>query len=380
MADEQKPNLSEPTKNEIWHEVERRFEHPPASLVERIEKEVEKRVAARESHYRQMLVVVGSLFGLVVLVAGYVSYSAIQKDVEEKITTNEVAQVIQNMRNDLASANSQSEDISNLTVFVHARADEVAHLRQDIQSMSEGLNHMRSAASKDSDAIRYDSLLVANLATAAKENGQTITNLVVQLNKNEADKKIRLINETFTRIEDTGVEVSNRSARIVDHYNEIGRQKVEIDSILATLNHMRSSSARDSDAIRGELGQIRSDSILISNLVLSAKENEQAITNHLAQLNQQDNVVLVDELPQMFVYERIKNISGNTVTLDYEPIEHTVKLFLGGNLTSTGWPFDFKVEGRTVTFNRTSGETIAGWTNSESNANIQYVRKFITKP
>jgi hypothetical protein len=115
---------------------------------------------------------------------------------------------------------------------------------------------------------------------------------------------------------------------------------------------------------------------------------KQALSNRPPQSNQQDSAVVPDNLSKMFILERVKNISGNSITLDYEPIPQTVKIRERGRLSNRPVLSDFKLEGRTLTFNSfnwpgnpdLTNATVAVFTNDADALTIEYVRKLSTKP
>ncbi|MEI9961043.1 MAG: hypothetical protein WDM76_07875 [Limisphaerales bacterium] len=50
----------------------------------------------------------------------------------------------------------------------------------------------------------------------------------------------------------------------------------------------------------------------------------QPFSERLVQINNQDNIVLKDDLKNLFVNQPITNTSSGRIVLDYEPIPHTV--------------------------------------------------------
>jgi hypothetical protein len=224
MADEPKPNLSEPTKTEIWREVERRFEHPPDKFAKQIQAEIKQQLDEREKYYRgigKTVLIIGSICA--VIVAGASIWSAIST--AYKISESRAAQSIARIETLRDKAQTQSDEVNTLS----------------------------------------------------------------------------------------------------------------------------QSTKKDVDEFETRLGQIK----------------------------KKDNVVLADELPQVFVHEKVKNLSGDTITLDYEPIADTIRIFWGGHLTDTS-P-SIKIDGAKVTFPNAANQ-LAPWTNSDSHVTIEYVRKLRTQP
>jgi cell division protein FtsL len=88
---EPEPKLSEPTRIEIWKEVERRFEHPPAEFLKTIENEVEKRVVARVKQYRTLAWVVGTAIVIFATVFWKVSLSEVRKEIERLLSETEAS-------------------------------------------------------------------------------------------------------------------------------------------------------------------------------------------------------------------------------------------------------------------------------------------------
>lgn len=65
----------------------------------------------------------------------------------------------------------------------------------------------------------------------------------------------------------------------------------------------------------------------LNQLVDSAMEKQQAFTNRLNEIKQQDNVVLAEDLSKLFVVQIVTNlVDGNKIVLNYEPIPHTVRV------------------------------------------------------
>jgi cell division protein FtsL len=88
---EPEPKLSEPTRIEIWKEVERRFEHPPAEFLKTIENEVEKRVVARVKQYRTLAWVVGTAIVIFATVFWKVSLSEVRNEIERLLSETEAS-------------------------------------------------------------------------------------------------------------------------------------------------------------------------------------------------------------------------------------------------------------------------------------------------
>lgn len=88
---ESEPKPSEPTKTEIWKEVERRFEHPPAEFLKTIENEVEKRVTARVKQYKTLAWVVGTAIVMFATVFWKISLSEVSKEIERLLSETEAS-------------------------------------------------------------------------------------------------------------------------------------------------------------------------------------------------------------------------------------------------------------------------------------------------
>lgn len=273
MADEPRPDPSEPTKNEIWHEVERRFEHPPAALVERIEREVEKRVTAREKHYRTLAIVSSFLIGLIILVAGYASYYSIRKDVEALIASTEVGKANQEIKDDLALARSQTEQITN-------QMQQVAIQSQQLSGMTDSLKIQQTTMQKD----------ILSLAEAGN-----------------------------------------------------------------AASHVAKSAQRNIDGAQMTLNSITSYDQQASNLTLKVIKDSQDVSNRLAELNKQDNVLVSEDLQKLFIRQSVTNlVDGNKILLDYDPIPRTVQMIMNQGAIYEIEAFSNQcrcyLEGRTIVF------------------------------
>ena len=93
-------------------------------------------------------------------------------------------------------------------------------------------------------------------------------------------------------------------------------------------------------------------SLTISNILVSVVSNQQAFTNRLNEIKQQDNVVLTEDLSKLFVVQTVTNlVDGKKIVLDYEPIPHTV----GFTFQSGQFFYDVKqlgrLEGSTIVLN-----------------------------
>ena len=65
----------------------------------------------------------------------------------------------------------------------------------------------------------------------------------------------------------------------------------------------------------------------VSNILNSVSGNQQAFTNRLNEIKQQDNVVLNSDLEKLFVVQRVTNlVEGRKIILDYEPIPQTIHI------------------------------------------------------
>jgi hypothetical protein len=115
----------------------------------------------------------------------------------------------------------------------------------------------------------------------------------------------------------------------------------------------------------------------VSNILESVSANQQAFTNRLNEIKQQDNVVLDGDLSKLFVVQTITNlVDGNKIVLDYEPIPETVRLtFLHAQLY-----YDLKffgdVDGNKIVFNAEGMRNFSTLpTNAAYRLKILYVRK-----
>lgn len=114
-------------------------------------------------------------------------------------------------------------------------------------------------------------------------------------------------------------------------------------------------------------------SAAVSNIVASVNANQQAFTNRLKEIKQQDNVVLADDLPKLFVIQTVTNlVDGQKIILDYEPIPHTVGLVFWGSPLKASVDRFGHLEDRTIVLN---AEGLRGFSTPSNTMQIEYIRK-----
>jgi hypothetical protein len=65
----------------------------------------------------------------------------------------------------------------------------------------------------------------------------------------------------------------------------------------------------------------------INAAVATVETNQQDFLERLAQIRQQDNVVLKDDVSKLFVSQAVTNFDGKQLILDYEPIPYSIRVF-----------------------------------------------------
>lgn len=107
--------------------------------------------------------------------------------------------------------------------------------------------------------------------------------------------------------------------------------KLQADEINTNLNDLAKRVKSTADNIDAALNQIPAS--INTNVIVP-------FGNRLEQLKQQDNILLVDDLPKLFVRELVTNlVENNTIVLNYEPIPSTVKIYCYNIPNSVFWRF-----------------------------------------
>ena len=234
MPDEPNPPLPEATKSEIWREVEHRFKNPPADFVERIEKEVEKRVAARVKQYRT----------LAKFVAAGVSVFAI------------------------------------------------------------GFGLLFWVVSIDKVRTEIDNQLTNSVAINAKNH---LVSLVVEADRESAN-------------------LSNQTETLKILQSGAGQQMAAINQMFAESAHTMSSIQKTLNGFDGEIGYARGQAKFVTELASQGAEDYHSIMECLNQLKNQDDVIVSEDLPKLFVVQAVTNlVDGNKIVLDYDPIPGSIR-------------------------------------------------------
>jgi|HubBroStandDraft_5_1064220.scaffolds.fasta_scaffold156586_1 hypothetical protein len=306
MADEPKPNLSEPTKTEIWQEVERRFEHPPAEFIKLIEDEVEERVAGREKHYKSMGTLFVVLLTLIGAVLGYVSFISLRGDVlgrvESLIATNELYLVNQRIKDELVIAQQRGRDISNAWIYV----------TQNQQG------------------------LLANIS-------------------NESAR-------VFSETRDWESQFSNRVNGIASQTATVTHGLQSIDDSVRNIQRTETAIRNTSDGEKGVLIASQGDGEQIKQLLVTLGNEEVSASNCLDALQNQDDVVLVGDLPNLFVYQTLSKVQDGKIVLDYEPIPESLHVIVSTApylLKPGDRSLPAKVEGRYLIFTNNADEFVS---------------------
>jgi hypothetical protein len=106
--------------------------------------------------------------------------------------------------------------------------------------------------------------------------------------------------------------------------------KLHAEDVTRSLTNLVSPVQSTADRVNADLAAI--PSTLNTNLVVP-------LGNRLEQLKRQDNILLVDDLPKLFVREFTTNlVDNNTIILSYEPIPSSVKIYVpAANNQSSGF-------------------------------------------
>ena len=117
-------------------------------------------------------------------------------------------------------------------------------------------------------------------------------------------------------------------------------------------------------------------SAAVSNILVSVSANQQAFTNRLNEIKQQDNVVLSDDISKLFVIQTITNVNeldnnGLKISLDYEPIPQTVRIFYNETPQRFGLSPGY-FDGKTIVFTNKGLRFTGG---SIKSLQIEYIRK-----
>jgi hypothetical protein len=123
---------------------------------------------------------------------------------------------------------------------------------------------------------------------------------------------------------------------------------------------------------------VNAASTMVSNILNSVTDNQQAFTNRLNEIKQQDNVVLSDDISKLFVVQTVTNLNeidaSRKISLDYEPIPQTFNIFMNeGRLQIGNWRILGYIDKNTfIITNNTAHMTSAGGVKF---LQIEYVRK-----
>ncbi len=129
---------------------------------------------------------------------------------------------------------------------------------------------------------------------------------------------------------------------------------------------------------------VNAEAAAVSNVLNSVADNQQAFTNRLNEIRQQDNIVLVDDLAKLFVVQRVTNlVEGKKIILDYEPIPQTIHFTIGTPDRVVAFSVgEFSAEGNAIFV---SNQSILNTINSiitntpsfqaQYQLNVDYVRK-----
>lgn len=100
--------------------------------------------------------------------------------------------------------------------------------------------------------------------------------------------------------------------------------KAHADEVNKKLNDFVTTVQTTADTVNSSLSQIPSS--IDTNVIVP-------LGNRLEKLKQQDNILLVDDLPKLFVRELATNlVDNNTIILNYEPIASSVIIYGGSGI------------------------------------------------
>ena len=130
-------------------------------------------------------------------------------------------------------------------------------------------------------------------------------------------------------------------------------------------------------AINSAAEDMNHNLIAISSLM---NTNQQQFLERLNQIKQQDNVLTVGDLSNLFISEKITNWANGKLHLSFEPIPGTVKIYLSDNTVEELYIKNEKFavfDGTTIVFtNESGGPYLTGYSaGTRASLRVQYVRK-----
>jgi hypothetical protein len=183
MAEHEHFKPDDSFKLAVKEEVAKVFHDPPASLTERIEKEVRERIAIKEKHYRTIILLVGGLSGLGLSIWFRNSIDNVRATVESTLATNEIVRIKQDITNALIQVQEEAGQVSNI-------CEQVARQDRDDKVLFKRLTSLRDQSAKEGEFFKEDKEIamnrlqdiagvqyaISNLNESAKSQYQDFTN------------------------------------------------------------------------------------------------------------------------------------------------------------------------------------------------------------
>ncbi len=147
------------------------------------------------------------------------------------------------------------------------------------------------------------------------------------------------------------------------------------EKVVEQLAEKRVTEARD--RIMKLDTDVQDRSLRVSNLTESVQANYTVFANRLAQIKQQDNIILMDDLPKVFVIETVTAlVNGTTIVLEHDPIPQTVILSISSPLLPLPYWRGSRLEGRTIDFTNNLSVNPYSLTNALTHhtLTVEYVR------
>ena len=104
----------------------------------------------------------------------------------------------------------------------------------------------------------------------------------------------------------------------------------------------------------------------------SMNTNQEQFMNRFSEIRQQDNVVLTEDLSKLFVVEKIGATNFPKLSLGFEPIPQTLKIFLNGTAEFLNWDRVGFLDKKIFTFTNKNATNGLG---NDSYFKFEYVRK-----
>jgi hypothetical protein len=127
-------------------------------------------------------------------------------------------------------------------------------------------------------------------------------------------------------------------------------------------------------SVETENQNVNATASTVSNILNSLTDNQQAFTNRLNEIKQQDNVVLADDLQKLFVVQAVTNlIDGNKIILDFDPIADTITITYSTVQYNVRLDYFANIEGKTIVFKPQYAPSFSQETTN--GLKVEYIRK-----